>query len=57
MSENHRTTVTTTGAIKIMDGELKVYNGNTDLVVSISLTDPVRLQLIAELTDELRYPR
>lgn len=53
---NLRTTKTTTGTVKVFNGELRIYNDH-DLIASIVLDDRVRLQLIAELIDELRYPQ
>jgi len=40
------------GTVKVHDGELRIYN-NHELIVSVALDDRVRLQLIAELTNEL----
>lgn len=45
----------TTGTIKVHGGELRIYNDHELIAVAV-LNDRQRLQLIAELTDELRYP-
>ncbi|WP_171232153.1 hypothetical protein [Ruegeria sp. HKCCA4812] len=50
-----RITVKSVGTVKVHEGELRVYRDH-NLIAAVELTDPMRLQLIAELTDELRYP-
>lgn len=49
-------TVKSIGTVKVHDGELRIYRDH-DLIAAAKLTDRMRLQLIAELTDELRYPK
>ena len=44
------------GTVKVHNGELRIYNDHELIAVAV-LTDAQRLQLIAELTDELRYPQ
>lgn len=41
---------------KVLDGKLRLSRDHEKLA-EIKLTDAMRLQLIAELTDELRYPK
>lgn len=43
------------GTVKVYGGKLQIYNDH-HLLAEVHLTDRQRLQLIAELTDELRYP-
>lgn len=50
-----RTVRQSIGTVKVHAGELRIYNDH-ELIASVALTDRQRLQLIAELTDELRYP-
>jgi hypothetical protein len=51
-----RCTETTMGTVKIHDGQLKVYNGQSERVVEITLDRRVAHQLIHELNEYLRYP-
>lgn len=48
--------VKSVGAVKVYQGELRIYRDH-NLIAAAELTNRMRLQLIAELTDELRYPQ
>lgn len=47
--------VKSVGTVKVHQGELRIYRDH-NLIAAAELTDRMRLQLIAELADELRYP-
>ena len=47
--------IETIGSVKIYNSKLQIYNDH-QFIAEITLTDKQKLQLIAELTDELRYP-
>ena len=44
------------GTVKVHGGRLQIYSDH-HLIAEAQLTDRQRLQLIAELTEELRYPK
>lgn len=44
------------GTVKVHEGELRVYRDHK-LIAAVELTDAMRKQIMAELLDELRYPK